>query len=41
MRLLNTRTMQIRSLRNRTIANEVENHESNANEAAKDKNNGK
>ena len=41
MRLLSIRTMQMRSLSKRTIANEVANHESNANVAAKDKNNDK
>ena len=38
MRLLIPKTMQMKSLSKRTIANEVANHESNANEAAKDKN---
>ena len=41
MRLQSTRTMQMRSLSKRTITNEVANHESNVNEAAKDKNNDK
>ena len=41
MRLLRTITMQMKSLSKRMIANEVANHESNANEAAKDKNNDK
>ena len=39
--LLSIRTMQMRSLSKRTIANEVANHESNTNEAAKDKKNDK
>ena len=41
MRLLSTQTIQLRSLSKITMANEVASYESNANEVAKDKNNGK
>ena len=41
MRLLSTRIMQMRPLCKRMMTNEVAKHESNVNEAAENKNNGK